>query len=849
MAGPWEDYAAPVGPSPRERATAASTAATEAGTARTRGLTPAEIRKAEGEARLVEYNVEKAEQERADRAAKAEEAAMLQREAAADIARTIAAAAAAKQLSQTGLFATGFGSSTARDISEATPAGEVAGLIDTVGASTAFDRLQRMRELSPTGGALGNVTEMELQLLKSSLANIDPTKSDAAFQRSMDVVMNNYLRAFKKLGGDPSMIQSEYELRTGQKMPAEAVPGLAGKRREAAAGEAPGAAPEPTTELRAGAGDKYVSEEDKRIAARLQQAFDAGASQAEMNALAQELGRPMPQDQLDAAIRYRDVGGKGAQIVPGESTRPVSEQIIGAVGESPVGAYAIGAGSALTGGMTDELAGLMSGPEAEERARFARQYSQTENPVASTLGEITGGMMASIPAVRGAQMLAPGLSATRAAMLGETALGAVTGAGEAAPGSRISGAAMGAGLGLAGGAVPGATARVLSPRTPESVRMLREAGVRDMSLGQTLGAPELEAGLAGVLPGGGDVALGAQRQAFEQFQEAYLDDALKNIGVEVPKGLKPTKRMEVAQQAFNDAYDAARSRMRLLPDADFRNDIAAFRQRLDSDEFSEEAAARLRKLLDGTLLRKIDVPTGQGISGDKYKSLYSLLGKRRATFSKQQNAEMADGVAELQRIINDNARRQSPPDAVDLMDRADRGYAILTRAEEAARNLGNAPGEFTPQQALAAARKGDTSARSRAFVRGEARGQRLAEAGVEALGKAPPAEVSRIERGLGFTGSVLGGPLTLPLNLAMGVGNAPGVRKALGTAIAGQRPAAAMRVADIIRDRPEYLAALATAPMLQGVRDRPEDIEDLRARYGIGAPSEFQFDPTFYGGQ
>ncbi len=56
-------------------------------------------------------------------------------------------------------------------------------------------------------------------------------------------------------------------------------------------------------------------------------------------------------------------------------------------------------------------------------------------------------------------------------------------------------------------AVPGAYARVLSPRTPESVRMLREAGVRDMSLGQTLGIPEAEAGLAGVLPGGGDVAL------------------------------------------------------------------------------------------------------------------------------------------------------------------------------------------------------------------------------------------------------------------------------------------------------------------------------------------------------
>lgn len=845
MAGPWEDYAAPVGPSPRERATAASTAASEAGAARTRGLTPAEIRKADAEAQLAEYNLAKAKSEEADRQKKSQEAAAAESSVVAGLARTIAAAAAAKGKSRDEWFATGFGAQTAADLG-ATEAANVAGLLKTIGSKTAIDTLA---ELKAAGTALTPVSNTDIDLMRTSLADLSQSQTDEEFQRSMDVVMDAFLPIYRRMGGTPDLLQTSYKMRTGKPLPADAIPGFEPKRPAPRAGEAPAAAPEPTTELRAGAGDKYVSEEDKRIAARLQQAFDAGASQSEMNALAQELGRSLPQDQVDAAIRYRDAGGKGAQIVPGESTRPVSEQIIGAVGESPVGAYAIGAGSALTGGMTDELAGLMGGPEAEERARFARQYSQTESPIASTLGEITGGMMASIPAVRGAQMLAPGLSATRAAMLGETALGAITGAGEAAPGSRISGAAMGAGLGLAGGAVPGATARVLSPRTPESVRMLREAGVRDMSLGQTLGIPEAEAGLAGVLPGGGDVALRAQRQAFEQFQEAYLDDALRNIGVEIPKGLKPSKRMGEAQKAFDDAYEAARSQMQMVPDAPLRNDLMAFRQRLDGDEFSEEAAARLRKLLEGTVLRKIDTPAGQGISGDKYKSLASLLGKRRAAFSKQQNAEMADGVAELQRILDDNARRHSPPEAVDLMDRADRGYAILTRAEEAARNLGNAPGEFTPQQALAAARKGDTSARSRAFVRGEARGQRLAEAGVEALGKAPPGDVSRIERGIGLTSSVAGAPLSLPINIAMGVANAPGMRQALGTAIAGQRPAAAMRVADIIRDRPEYLAALVTAPMLQGVRDRPEDIEDLRARYGIGAPSEFQFDPTFYGGQ
>lgn len=822
MAGPWEAYAGTAGTPLKVRQAQAGVESSEASAARTRALTPAEVRKAELDAKLAEYKLREAEDEaksREDKGAQTQEELRL---AAKELANVIAAAAAAKKLSREGLFATGFGSETAREVSDATPAGTVAGYVETIGASTAFDALQKMREESPTGGALGNVTEMELQLLKSSIANIDPTKSDEDFQRSMNVVMDKYLDVYRKLGGDPALIGQQYELRTGEPLPKGLLPAPQAKQEE------PKTAP--ATEMRAGGGDKYVTEEAKLVASRLQQAFDRGATRDEISALASELGVQLPPDRLDAAIQYRDQGGKGARVVPPETERPLSSQLIGEVAGSPVGAYAIGAGSALTGGLTDEAVGLLQGEAAQERARFARDYSQTENPIASLLGEITGGALASVPAVRGAQMLLPGVAGTRAALAGEAALGAVTGAGEGDEGNRLANAALGAGLGLAGGALPGAVARVASPRTPEAVQTLRKAGVRDMSVGQVMGMPEAEAAMAGVLPGGGDVALAAQRKAFEQFQDAYVNDALKNIGVELPKGLKPTRRIAKAQEAFDSAYQQARSQMQVVPDADMRNDLAGFLGRLRGDEFSQESAARLEKLFRDQLQRRIQGP----ISGDEYKSLSSLLGKRRAAFAKQGNSEMADGVGELQRIVDANARRHSPTEAVDLMDRADRGYAILTRAEEAARNLGNMPGEFTPQQAMAAARKGDISQRSRAYSRGEARGQQLAEAGVEALGKEAPTTPSRVERSLGFTGSVLGAPLSLPANVALGVGNAPGIRQALNTAIAGQRPAAVTRAADLIRARPEYLAALGGGTALNafGLRDRPEDIEALRMKYG-----------------
>lgn len=52
------------------------------------------------------------------------------------------------------------------------PANRVANLIETVESNVGFDRLQAMRESSPTGGALGSVTERELSLLTSAIGSL-----------------------------------------------------------------------------------------------------------------------------------------------------------------------------------------------------------------------------------------------------------------------------------------------------------------------------------------------------------------------------------------------------------------------------------------------------------------------------------------------------------------------------------------------------------------------------------------------------------------------------------------------------------------------------------------------------
>lgn len=58
-----------------------------------------------------------------------------------------------------------------------TPAADLDSLLDTVGANISFDYLNTMRQNSPTGGALGNVTERELDLLRATEGNLRQSQS------------------------------------------------------------------------------------------------------------------------------------------------------------------------------------------------------------------------------------------------------------------------------------------------------------------------------------------------------------------------------------------------------------------------------------------------------------------------------------------------------------------------------------------------------------------------------------------------------------------------------------------------------------------------------------------------
>jgi hypothetical protein len=73
-----------------------------------------------------------------------------------------------------------------------TPAYTLAKTAMTIKANIGFDRLQQMRDASPTGGALGQIAIQELDALQSSIASLDQGLDPAALASNMKKVKRHY---------------------------------------------------------------------------------------------------------------------------------------------------------------------------------------------------------------------------------------------------------------------------------------------------------------------------------------------------------------------------------------------------------------------------------------------------------------------------------------------------------------------------------------------------------------------------------------------------------------------------------------------------------------------------------
>lgn len=480
-----------------------------------------------------------------------------------------------------------------------------------------------------------------------------------------------------------------------------------------------------------------------------------------------------------------------------------SQTINDVVGNDPsgLGGYLVGAGQFLSGNTLDNMS---SNPE---QARASMDVLRTQSPNAMAVGEVSGGIMGALSGEAALARMGMSGGIARGA-LADTAMGAGNGAGAADDGNRFAGAAMGGGAALtgslAGGALAKGIGRAVSP-SGGGMNALYEAGVRP-TLGQRVsnaGGGKGFKGMAGrainateealqSVPLVGSAIRGARQEARDQFQVGAFNEALREVGEKLPKGVGPgTVAHGYAQKTFNRVYAEARKEMQFVGDKEFTDEITGLADEIGS--LGPQNSSRLKAILKNRVANKID-DTGSA-NGDAYKRMVSGLDEQIRTIGKDPQAmELTSVLSKVKGAVEAAARRHSPKESVDLLDAADAGYAKFVRIEEAARRRGGDAGTFSPAQFDSAVQNTSGGVRSKAYLRGDALMQDYANAGRGLDDKLPNSGTAdRVMAGYAVGAPAAGGAIFLSPQVAavlgaIGTAYAPGVRKVVKGAMAPGGP-------------------------------------------------------------
>ncbi len=122
-----------------------------------------------------------------------------------------------RRVRESPILTTGFIGSILKNIG-GTGALDVNQLGETIRSNIGFDRLQRMRDESPTGGALGQVAVQELNALQASLGSLLVDQSDEQLLRNLERLELQYKKSMRRIleteGGDKYFSQPEIDMIT-----------------------------------------------------------------------------------------------------------------------------------------------------------------------------------------------------------------------------------------------------------------------------------------------------------------------------------------------------------------------------------------------------------------------------------------------------------------------------------------------------------------------------------------------------------------------------------------------------------------------------------------------------------
>ena len=82
---------------------------------------------------------------------------------------------------------------------------DLAAQLDTIKANIGFDQLAQLKESSPTGGALGQVSNFELSSLQAVRNSLDQTQSSAQLERNARLIRDGYGEFLLSINNDPKL--------------------------------------------------------------------------------------------------------------------------------------------------------------------------------------------------------------------------------------------------------------------------------------------------------------------------------------------------------------------------------------------------------------------------------------------------------------------------------------------------------------------------------------------------------------------------------------------------------------------------------------------------------------------
>jgi hypothetical protein len=435
-------------------------------------------------------------------------------------------------------------------------------------------------------------------------------------------------------------------------------------------------------------------------------------------------------------------------------------------------------------------------------ARGAGEYRpyQQAHPIAAGAGEIAGNIAATAPLAA----VVPGAGASTLAgrVLSGAALGGAQGAlqpvqnGGNFANEKLKQIGEGVGLGAAAPVVGQAVSRTIAPKIDPAVQYLTSIGVK-LTPGQALGGAfkRLEEGATSI-PFLGDAIKSAQRRGIESFNTVAINRALSPIGGKLPAGMKSGhEAVEYAADALSGAYDSLLPKMRGTIDPQFSHELQTVKGMASG--LPPAQGEQLNRIIDQDIVGKF-TPQG-GALGETVKEIEEKLGGMTRDFGRSDNPDvrrLGDATKELQASLRRMLDRSNPQLAPELQ-KINKGYANLLRVQAAAARTGAKEGTFTPAQLRSASRQLDPSRNKRAFSKGKALMQDLAQKAGDRLSQTVP------DSGTAFR-EIVGAPHKAALGIVPGV--AYSLASGLATkAITAPRSQATHRLAEGIRRAVPYV--------------------------------------------